>query len=313
MTHRGQSAATAKELEGGDPLAFLAQGRLVEPFLPDEEIQPGFHVPLATLLLFGKEAPLSEHVPFFETVIVTDQQTRRLRKNVVESVREISGGANSILNCTCPQVSHEAFQELLVNAYIHRCYRTAAPVVITIEGSQIEFQNPGELPAGLHVENLIHCVPVYRDLLMADGARFVGLCDKIGSGMDVVFKSVLEGGFDFPRFESVDNHFTATISFQRSAEFSEFVRRRSQSLSRIDEILALRLLWSRERAALPELSVIMQRGREIAHRILDDMSKKLMIEPVAGEDFSYRLTANVRRDIQSIFQCDQTGFWTSPQ
>jgi predicted HTH transcriptional regulator len=57
-----------------------------------------------------------------------------------------------------------------MNAYIHRCWRTAAPVLVSIDPGFLEFQNPGELLPGLHVANLLHCVPSYRNLLLAEAA-----------------------------------------------------------------------------------------------------------------------------------------------
>jgi hypothetical protein len=54
---------------------------------------------------------------------------------------------------------------------------------MTISEWGFEIKSPGELLTGLSVNNLIHGVPVYRNLLLADGARFVGLCDKIGQGI----------------------------------------------------------------------------------------------------------------------------------
>ena len=180
-----------------------------------------------------------------------------------------------------------------------------APVLVTFGESEVLLENPGELPAGLHVDGLIYCVPVYRNLSLADGARFFGLCDKIGKGIDIVYRSVISGGFDFPLFDSRDNHFTARLLLQRNEQFSEFVRRRSQSLSQLDEILTLRFLWSREQATVPELGVAMQRGCVLAQRIVESMAKKLMIEAVDDQHVAFRLAPVLRKDIENVFNSDQ--------
>ena len=287
-----------------EPWDFLAQARLLEAYIVNGEVRRRYRVPLATLILFGKQAALSDHLPFFETIMVTANGERRLRRNVVDCVHEMCGSDQSLIPALCPGIPRATIQELLINAYVHRCYRTSAPVVIKAASSCIEIQNPGELIGGLHVEDLIHCVPVYRNLSLADGARFIGLCDKIGRGIDLVYESVLSGGFDFPVFESANNLFTARVFLDRSREFAEFIHRRSQSLSSFDEILALRLLWSKERAALVEVSSVLQRGHVGTRRILEEMRKKLMVER-SDEDLSFRLASNVRRDIETIFQSDQ--------
>ena len=286
-----------------DPWDFLAQARLIEAECDGDQAHKQYRVSLAALILFGKQQALSRLLPFFETVLVTDGGDRRFRKNVVDSAQELCGTEQSVLPVICPGLSGKAAKELLVNAYVHRCYRTTAPVVIRVGREFLEIQNPGELTGGLNVSSLIRCVPVYRNLSLADGARFVGLCDKIGHGIDFVFESLLSGGFNFPTFESGNNLFTARVSTERSPEFAEFLRRRAQSLNVLDEVLALRLLWSRESASLAELATVMQFSPVFARRVLEGMQKN-MIER-AREEQSFIIAPNVRRDIETIFQSDQ--------
>jgi hypothetical protein len=58
----------------------------------------------------------------------------------------------------------------------------------------------------------------------------------------------------------------------------------------------------------------MQRKREFAERILEDMSKKGMIETA---QLCYRLAPVVRADIETIFQSDQLplslSMWGEPR
>ncbi len=288
-----------------DPFDCLARAQLLDPYVVDGEQRPRYRVPLATLILFGNEAALSGALPFFETTVTTEHGHRRIRKNLIESVRELLSSDRSPVRAFCPHVPEVTLQELLVNAYIHRCLTTSAPVVITVTPAALEIQNPGELLPGLQVNNLIHCVPAYRNFLLAEGARFVGLCDKIGQGIDLIFKTVLAGGFDFPVFESGDNRFTARILLARSEEFREFVRRRSSSLAHLEEILALRLLWAQGLVTVTGVSLALQRPREETRQVLDDMRRKLMVEPVDREHESFRLAPSIRRDIETIFQSDQ--------
>jgi predicted HTH transcriptional regulator len=65
---------------------------------------------------------------------------------------------------------------------------------------------------------------------LADAARFVGLCDKIGCGIELIFEGPLSEGLAFPEFDSGDNLFTARIPLAGRAEFKEFLRKRSQAL-----------------------------------------------------------------------------------
>jgi ATP-dependent DNA helicase RecG len=290
---------------------FLEQARLLTCYLPEEEYLPQLHPSLASLLLFGKRSALERNVPFFETVVIMDNETIRIRENVVDSVRTLCMGESSILQSRLPQIPPEVLKELIVNAYIHRCYRTPAPVMIEISEWGLEIKSPGELLTGLSVRNLIHGVPVYRNLLLADGARFVGLCDKIGRGVDLIFQGVLSNGLGFPEFESGNNLFTVRVPLAGSAEFREFVRKRSQTLSQLDEVIVLRILWARNCATLDDLCVNMQRKIDFAERVLSEMCKKIMIEEAGG---FYQMTPGVRRDIETIFQSDQlsldSSLWT---
>jgi ATP-dependent DNA helicase RecG len=307
--HFKASAAWADQAE------FLAQAGLVEPYLPDEEILPQFRVSLAALLLFGKQDAISRSVPFFETVILTGRERILFHKNIVESVRELCIGESSLLRSRLPQIPAEVVKELVVNAYIHRCYRISGPIIIQISEEGLEIRSPGELLAGLTVNDLINGVAMYRNLLLADGARYIGLCDKIGQGIDLVFKGVLSSGLGFPEFESGNSLFTARVPLSGSAEFKEFVRKRGQALGQLDQIIVLRALWGRDTPkSFEELRAAMQRRQDFARRVLDEMTQKGMIEPNGGP---YRLTDVVRHDIETVFQSDQlsldASMWGEPR
>ena len=214
---------------------------------------PG-QVTLAALLLYGKDTAFAKRSVACETVIQIYGEHRVLRKNVIESVRELIASENALLKSAIPSIPAVTLRELIVNAYTHRCWRTNGPVSLTVDSSDFNIQNPGDLLAGLHTGNLLYGVPVYRNYLLAEGMRFAGLSDKIGQGIDIVFKTVLSGGFDFPVFECSNGTFRASIPLARSDQFREFVRRRGTSLSQLDELVVLRFLWGAEQADFKQVS-----------------------------------------------------------
>jgi ATP-dependent DNA helicase RecG len=291
-------------LAGGDPWDTLRQvGLILEESRPCNSIEEP--ISLAALLLFGTSDALKSFVPFFETHIITGVGTKTLRLNIVESVRQLCFGSSALLLSIVPGIDIEILRELVVNAYVHRCYRSPGPVIIRADENGWEIGNPGELAAGLHVGNLIHCVPVYRNLLLAEGARFYGLCDKIGQGIDIAYRGVLKSGLPFPEFESEHGKFSARISLEGSREFQEFLRKRAQSLTKLDEIIVLRMLWSHESVSNSALHVVMQRGREFGERVLAEMAQKAMIEKTLSGNDEYRLSPIVRSDIENIFKNNQ--------
>lgn len=294
----------------GDYWELLRQGRLLVDTTAFCESQ-NEQITLAALLLFGTKKALNQHVPFFETTIISKAGTITLRENIIDSIRDLCLGNNAILAGLVPKIDIKILLELVTNCYVHRCYRSPGPVIIRLDEHGLEIENPGELPAGLSADSLIHCVPVYRNLLLAEASRFFALCDKVGLGIDIVFRGILEHGLPFPEFESEHGRFCARIPLVGSVEFSEFVKRRSQSLTSLDEIIVLRMLWGKESVRETDLYKSMQRGKAFGDRVLSEMVKKYMIETV-NIGTEYRMTPVVRRDIEEVFKEDQPtipGLW----
>lgn len=290
------------------PVDFLLHIGLLENFLPDEEQVPQLRVSAAAVLLFGQEHSIHHHFPSSEVVVVAPDKDRRFRSNIVEMYKALCGSRNSILPSLCPSVPLKSVRELVVNALIHRSYRETCPIVVRAKQNDLEIESPGSLPAGLSPDSLIRCIPVYRNFLLAEGTRYLGLCDKIGRGIDEVYEQILVHGFGFPVFHSDDNHFSVRLPLEASEEFKQFVLKRSQALTQLDEIIALRYLYDHEVAPFRDLCQAMQRSPQFAHKILSEMTRKLMIEPVDSKSPDWRLTPTLRDDIQHIFQADQYDF-----
>jgi predicted HTH transcriptional regulator len=285
-----------------DPLSFIARMRLIVPPTDDCENLAKYDVTLAALILFGKERVLERIETRVETIVCMGANRHRTGRNIVESIKDLVNARESLLRQTCPAVSPELLFELLMNAYIHRDWRIPAPVMISVD-DVLEIRSPGELMPGLNVANLLHCIPCYRNFLLAESCRHVGLCDKLGKGMGLIFDSALKGGLDIPIFESCDNTFTGRLSLKRSDNFAEFVRVRSSTLSNMDEILTLRALLDRQDMAVPDIAQVLQRGSEQAQTVLKAMEKKMMVERTQSGRFG--LAWGVRKDIDTIYQANQ--------
>ena len=288
-----------------NPYDFLVHIGLLERYVPGDASGSSFRVTLAALLLCGKEAALAQHFPALEAVLVTDASRRRLRKNLIDTFRELCASKSSLLPELCPALPLTIIRELVSNAFIHRSYRQHAPVMIRVTGGNLTIESPGSFPIGITPDNLIYCTPIYRNFLLSEGARYIGMCDKIGQGIDFIYEGVLSNGLGFPWFENLADRVVARIPTEGSREFAQFVRKRSHSLSQLDEMIILRYLWEKQDAALPEIAKITQRGATHAQKVLEDMFRKMMIEPADGVSGRWRLTPIVRDDIQNIFRKDQ--------
>jgi predicted HTH transcriptional regulator len=141
--------------------------------------------------------------------------------------------------------------------------------------------------------------------------RFTGLADKIGQGIDVVFRSLICAGLDFPSFESDNNRFCARLPLAQNLEFQEFLRHRGSSLPYLVELVVLRFLWAHPQGTIQQLSVASQRGRQAVEESVSEMVKKSMVEAVYGTDLAFRLAPGVRHDIESIFSRNQMRLFTT--
>jgi ATP-dependent DNA helicase RecG len=78
----------------------------------------------------------------------------------------------------------EALRELLLNAVIHRDYRSTSDIIIKIFDDRIVFTSPGKLYGNLTVEDLKgdDYVPVHRNRLLAEAFYLAGDIEKYGTG-----------------------------------------------------------------------------------------------------------------------------------
>jgi ATP-dependent DNA helicase RecG len=284
---------------------FLAHIGLLDRCFDGDTPTKEFQVSLAGLLLFGTEKALKHFCPGHETIVESPMGTRRFCENIVESYKQLCGNRSSFLPTLCPEIPENCIREILMNSFVHRDYRNSSPIIIRVTDQFFEIESPGSLCTGLSPESLLYCTPVYRNFLVAEGSRYLGLCDKVGKGINVVYESVLQKGLGFPIFESGENNFTTRISIGGNKEFQEFLKRRAQSLSQLDEIIVMRFLLDHEVATFREICAVMQRGYQTGHKILSEMRNKQMIESLSTLNTDYRLSPIVRKDIQGIFQDDQ--------
>ena len=100
------------------------------------------------------------------------------------------------------------FQELLVNALIHRDYFISAPIRVLVFADRVEISNPGHLPNHLSVEQIRYGLSNMRNPLLASHATHLLPYRGLGSGIPRALKA-------WPSIEWVDdcagNQFKAII------------------------------------------------------------------------------------------------------
>jgi len=118
-----------------------------------------------------------------------------------------------------PEIPETVFEELLVNALVHRDYLVSAPIRIFVFDDRIEIISPGHLPNNLTVEKIRSGNSIIRNpILVSYVAKGLLPYHGLGSGI----KRALE---EWPQIDFTDDRegclFTATVSRTVAASSGE--------------------------------------------------------------------------------------------
>jgi len=113
----------------------------------------------------------------------------------------------------------KAIREALVNAIVHRDYRSASKIQIRIFDDGIEFWNPGRLPEGWTVETLRveHASEPFNPLI-ARMFFWVGYIEEIGTGTNKMIKWCGEWGLPEPDFQIKSENIVVTFRKSKLTE-----------------------------------------------------------------------------------------------
>jgi ATP-dependent DNA helicase RecG len=112
-----------------------------------------------------------------------------------------------------PELPEEALREAVVNALVHRDYRSTANVQVYIFKDRVEVVSPGGLPAGMTEADLgVKSIP--RNPLLFGILHRMEAVEHIGSGIKRIRNLCREYGVAEPQIEVSDHWFT--VIFPRS-------------------------------------------------------------------------------------------------
>lgn len=219
-------------------------------------------VRLAALLLFGKEEALRRLVPTHE---VAFQALRGLeveandffRWPLLRAMEEIEARIRArnreqelmvgLLRVGVPDYSERALREALANALIHRDYQRLGAAHFQWHPERIEISNPGGLPEGVRLDNLLVTAPRPRNPLLADAFKRAGIVERTARGIDTIFYEQLRNGRPAPSYARSDATGVA-VSIPGGEANLDFVRllvteAQSGRVFGLDEMLILNALW----------------------------------------------------------------------
>ncbi|MCD8291604.1 MAG: putative DNA binding domain-containing protein [Prevotella sp.] len=108
---------------------------------------------------------------------------------------EISDG---MFRRNIPAYPEKVIRELAANALVHRQYTVKGDIFINIYPDHLEFKNPGRLPLGVTVENILHTTKK-RNEHMANLFYVLHLMEREGSGYDMMYETLLANGKVVPK------------------------------------------------------------------------------------------------------------------
>ena len=250
--------------------------------------------PMAAFLMLGNQETLQKEISAAGTVLtietsVTQPLTSWNWLNIIESIGSYIPLITAELRRRDAELPEAVIMELLVNAYVHRCYRTAGAIQIRIKEKEIEIQNPGGLLGDLTTETILYAPPIYRNFALADAARQFGYCEKAGTGIDKVYYSLLAAGLDFPVFHSEGNSFSVIIRTQKDIPFAKLIRNHAGELElTVTDLVVMRNLRTHEEAGIEYLAKLAQRPTQYMEAALRDLQRRKIVELTRRS--RYRLT-----------------------
>lgn len=163
-----------------------------------------------------------------------------------------------------------AIRETLINALVHADYaQRGAPIRLALFDDRIEIENPGLLPFGLTIEDILAGVSKLRNRVIGRVFKELDLIEQWGSGIGRMRAACRKAGLPEPLFEEIGRHFRVTL-FKTPAE-----RRDSDPV----EAAILELLADGNGHTTAEIaSVIGRTPRATRTRLADLISHGLVLE-----------------------------------
>ena len=161
-----------------------------------QRFRPVFSVQCVSFVgndLAGKEFRDSEP-PFEGNLSVLYEKTIGFINRNLHKV-QVSESFNSLGELEIPR---ETFEELIVNALIHRDYFINSSIKVFIFDNRIEIISPGKLPNTLTIEKIKSGTSIARNPILFSNARYLLPYVGIGSGIPRVFSV-------FPGLELINN------------------------------------------------------------------------------------------------------------
>ena len=175
---------------------------------------------LAGLLLIGKEEALRQFVPTHEVAfqvlereeVRANEFTRAPLLRVVEWLDNMMAPWNredevqvGLFRVPIPRVEKRSFREAVANALTHRDYTRIGAIHVRLQDDALTVSNPGGFVEGVTLDNLLTTEPRPRNPWLADVFKRLGLVERTGRGVDLIYRGLLRYGRARPDYSRSDS------------------------------------------------------------------------------------------------------------
>lgn len=285
---------------------------------------------LLGLLLIGRTDSLRRLVPTHEvlfqvldgTQVKVNEGSRAALIEIVEWLDLLSRGVNTeqefnegLFRIGIARVEVDALREAINNALVHRDYARRGPVRVCWQKDDLIISNPGGFVEGVSLANLLTTEPRPRNPALADAFKRLGLVDRTGRGVDMIYTSMLRFGRPAPDYsQSMADLVKLSISTE-PADLA-FVRMvlqeeaRQKSILPVETLLVLTALRTARRLSAAEVATHLQCSPSQASKMIEPMAESGLIQAHGtGRGRQYTLSPQVYRSLgQGKEYTRQAGF-----
>lgn len=105
-----------------------------------------------------------------------------------------------------------ALREAIINSVAHADYsQRGAPIRVSMFDDRLEIENPGLLPFGLVIEDVLRGISKLRNRVIGRVFHELGLIEQWGSGVQRMTAACIEAGLPPPALEEIGTRFRVTI------------------------------------------------------------------------------------------------------
>lgn len=338
---RGQADYTAQAVIGAswedlDALEFARLRRMVANFrgdaalleLTDMELARALGLTVtmdqravptvAGLLLVGQEQALHTHIPAHEVgfqvlresdVLVNDFYRWPLLHTLERILdafqirneeRELNVG---LFRVGIPAYDPRGFREAVNNALVHRDYQRLGAVHVQLRQDRIVISNPGGFVQGVRPSNLLVVDPKPRNPRLADCFKRIGLVERTGRGVGIIFSGQLRNGRPAPSYDRSTETSVSVTLYGGPADLDMVQllvaeENRQQRTFTVGELLILDHVYREREIQTSTAVALTQQPEPEVRSILERLVEMGLLERRgARRSRSYHLSAGIYRDL----------------